>query len=195
MKTIKLKMKKRIAVLSAFALLAGLVTTAQVNSAVVQAAESNTPSVTAYATVDDLRNKFTPNEDGTPSNIGKLVFGKDDSGNALEWYILGEDTGVAGENTAIFTTSMISKQKYSLTDGDRAYNYEAGTGYGDAAGSISVYVNHYGASDLRKALQSLADNTAYFSQAEQNLMNKTTVTNKDQKNNTDYTTSDKLYIC
>ena len=57
-----------------------------------------------------------------------------------------------------------------------------------------VYANHYGASDLRGVLQSMASNTSYFTSAEQGLMNNTTVTTKDTMNSSvTYTTTDKLY--
>ena len=47
-------------------------------------------------------NAFNPNTDGTATTIGKLVFGKNISNEAQEWYILGKDKGVSGENTIIF---------------------------------------------------------------------------------------------
>ena len=55
--------------------------------AVVQAA-STTPSVTAYATKTQLMNDFTPNEDGTATNIGRLSFGRNSYSVTQIWYIL-----------------------------------------------------------------------------------------------------------
>ena len=52
--------------------------------------------VTAYATKDELEN-WSYN-----TTAGKIVFGKDSSGNPLEWYILRKDEGVSGDNIAIF---------------------------------------------------------------------------------------------
>lgn len=57
----------------------------------------------------------------------------------------------------------------------------------------TVNANHYGATDLRVALQNMATNTSYFTTAEQGLMNPTTVTTNNTKNSINYTTTDKLY--
>ena len=157
------------------------------------------PSVTAYAAKEQLMNSFTPDSNGTAVNIGKLIFGKNSDGDAQEWYILGKDSGVSGDNTVIFASSPIIKSgqifSYDTSDYTKTYNYEAGTGYGDSAGSIQVDVNHYGASELRSVHQDMvkSGNNTYFSETEQNLMNVTTVTTYDSKNNNNYTTSDKLY--
>ena len=166
--------------------------------AIVGGGEKNTvnaPSVSAYATKDQLMgNTFAPNADGTANNIGKLVFGKNSEGSSQEWYILGKDTGVSGDNTIIFAASPIATgQQFNSSTSNKTYNYEAGTGYGDTAGSKAVFANHYGASDLRVALQGMATNTNYFTTAEQGLMNDTTVTTKDTKNSVTYITTDKLY--
>lgn len=158
---------------------------------------SGTPSVSAYATKTQLMDgTFKPNVNGTAANIGKLVFGKNSEGKSQEWYILGKDTGVPGDNnTIIFAASpIVTGQVFNPITGDRAYNYEAGTGYGESEGSITVYANHYGASYFRGALQSMATNETYFTSVEQGLMNLTTVTTKDTKNSgVTYTTTDKLY--
>ena len=157
------------------------------------------PSVTAYVAKEQLMNSFTPDSNGTAVNIGKLIFGKNSDGDAQEWYILGKDSGVSGDNTVIFASSPIIKSgqifSYDTSDYTKTYNYEAGTGYGDSAGSIPVDVNHYGASELRSVHQDMvkSGNNTYFSETEQNLMNVTTVTTYDSKNNNNYTTSDKLY--
>ena len=154
-------------------------------------------SVTVYATKDQLMDDtFAPNSEGTPQNIGKIVFGKDSSGNPLEWYILGKDEGVSGDNTIIFAASPIATgQAFNSNESYRTYSYSAGTGYGESDGSIEVYSNHYGASELRMALKGMADgsNTIYFTTTEQGMMNPTTVTTEDTKNRITYTTTDKLY--
>ena len=78
-------------------------------------AASSTPSVTAYATKKQLMdNTFAPNSSGTAAKIGKLVFGKNSSGQPQEWYILGKDTGVSGDNTGIFAVSpMVTGQMFN----------------------------------------------------------------------------------
>ena len=160
-------------------------------------ASSATPSVSAYATKAQLMDDtFAPNAGGTANNIGKLVFGKNSNGDALEWYILGKDTGVSGDNTIIFATTTIGENSsFNSNKDEKTYNYSAGTGYGDSDGSIAVYANHYGASNLRNNLNSMVSdsNTTYFSATEKELLNATTVTTHDTKNNLDYTTTDRLY--
>ena len=152
-------------------------------------------SVSAYATKTQLMTEFTPDSNGNATNIRKLVFGENSEGFSQEWYILGKDTGVPGDNTIIFAASPIARgQQFNSSTSNKTYNYEAGTGYGDSAGSTTVYENHYGASDLRVTLQDMATDTNYFTTAEQGLMNATTVKTKDTKNSSvTYTTTDKLY--
>ena len=160
-------------------------------------ASSAPPSVSAYATKAQLMDDtFAPNAGGTANNIGKLVFGKNSNGDALEWYILGKDTGVSGDNTIIFATTTIGENSsFNSNKDEKTYNYSAGTGYGDSDGSIAVYANHYGASNLRNNLNSMVSdsNTTSFSATEKELLNATTVTTHDTKNNLDYTTTDRLY--
>ena len=203
MKSIKKKFKKGTAMLLAGTMMAGLVTVMP-QSAIRVKAVGTAPGVSAYATKEQLMDgTFAPDTNGNATNIGKLVFGKKSDGTTpQEWYILGADSGVTGgtDNTIIFATSPIAtRQRFTSSKSNKTYNYEAGTGYGDTAGNIEVYANHYGASDLRVALQTMATNTSYFTTAEQGLMNPTTVTTNDTKNkdssNNDltYTTTDKLY--
>ena len=181
-------------------------------------AASSTPSVTAYATKKQLMDgTFAPNSNGTAANIGKLVFGKNSSGSAQEWYILGQDTDVSGDNTVIFAAGpMVTGQMFSPysphdasddpSDSNAKYiknitiqPYLDITYIGINNTEISkVYINHYGTSDLRMALRLMASSPNHFTEAEQVLMNATTVTTTDMlnENGTDkmtYTTTDKLY--
>ena len=198
MKKLKHNFKKGMAFVLTFAMIAGLVPAMSGGANKVQAAPASgtEPSVTAFATKDQLMNAFKPDADGNATTIGKLVFGKNSGGNPQEWYILGKDEGVSGDNTIIFAASPIATgQKFNSNENNKTYNYEADTGYGDNSGNIEVNPNHYGASDLRVALKDMADgsNKSYFTTAEQNLMNATTVTTNDTKNSVTYTTTDKLY--
>ena len=158
---------------------------------------SGTPSVSAYATKDQLKgDTFAPDSSGNATNIGKLVFGKNSSGGTQEWYILGKDTYVSGDNTIIFAASTIATNQ-SFED-DKDNNKTEASLWSDCnyngVSITEVYPNHYGASDLRAALQSMATNETYFTTAEQGMMNATTVTTKDMKNSSvPYTTTDKLY--
>lgn len=196
MMKLKHNFKKGMALVLSLVMAAGLVPAMSDGADTVQAATGTgkEPSVTAFAAKDQLMTAFTPDYNGNATTIGRLIFGKNSSGNAQEWYILGKDTGVSGDNTIIFATSPIAtNQVFNSSTYNKTYNYDAGTGYGDSSGGIEVYANHYGASDLRVALQNMATNASYFTAAEQGLMNLTTVTTNDTKNSITYTTTDKLY--
>ena len=186
-------------------------------------AASSTPSVTAYATKAQLMDgTFAPNSNVTASNIGKLVFGKNSSGSAQEWYILGQDTDVSGDNTVIFAASPMvtgqifspysphdtidnpsdSNAKYVKNITLQPYMYITYNNGIDNTAKIEVCINHYGTSELRTALRFIASSPSYFTAAEQVLMNATTVTTTDMKNKKEteleskyltYTTTDKLY--
>ena len=191
------RLRKGLAMLLSLAMVAGLVPAMSGGANTVKAASGSgtEPSVSAYATKTQLMDDtFAPKADGTAENYGKIVFGKNSSGASQEWYILGKDEPVSGDNTIIFAASPIATgQQFNSDTGSKTYNYEAGTGYGDSEGSKEVYPNHYGASVLRVVLQGMAKNTSYFTTAEQDLMNATTVTTKDTKDSATYTTTDKLY--
>ena len=151
---------------------------------------------TTYVTKEQLMNSFKPYSNGTAVNYGKLVFGKKSDGTtAQEWYILGKDTGVSGDNTIIVAASPIARgQKFNSDISNKNdENLWSDCVYSEAT-VTEVYANHYGASELRDTLQGMATNTSYFTTAEQGLMNATTVTTKDTKNSSvTYTTTDKLY--
>ena len=199
MKTIRARFKKGTAVALTAALLAGLVPALPGATVSVKAAGGTTksPSVSTYATKDQLMDgTFKPNSKGTAETVGKLVFGKNSDGNPQEWYILGADSGVSGgkDNTIIFATSPIATKQVFENDSSNNKTFDSSFGV-YASNPTEVYPNHYGASDLRVALKSMANglNENYFTTAEQNLMNATTVTTKDRLNNATYTTTDKLY--
>lgn len=190
--------KKGMAFVLSLAMVAGLVPAMSGGANTVQAATGSgtEPSVTAYATKDQLMTAFTPDANGTATTKGKLVFGKKSDGTtAQEWYILGKDTGVSGDNTIIVAASPIARgQKFNSDISNKNdENLWSDCVYSEAT-ITEVYANHYGASELRDTLQGMATNTSYFTSAEQGLMNATTVTTKDTKNSSvTYTTTDKLY--
>ena len=186
MKKLKHNFKKGMAFVLSLAMSGGANT--------VQAATGSgtEPSVTAYATKDQLMTAFNPDSNGDATTIGKLVFGKNSSSVAQEWYILGRDTGVSGDNTIIFAASPIARKQAFEDDDSNKKTFASSFGVYETNPS-DVYQNHYGASDLRVALKNMATNTSYFTTAEQGLMNPTTVTTNDILNSTIYTTTDKLY--
>lgn len=195
MKKLKHNFKKGMAFVLSLAMVAGLVPAMSGRANTVQAATGSgtEPSVTAYATKAQLMgDTFKPDANGESTTKGKLVFGKKSDGTtAQEWYILGKDEGVSGDNTIIFAANPITGEKFNSSTSNKSFASSFGV---YASNPSEVYPNHYGASDLRVALQRMATNTNYFTTAEQGLMNATTVTTKDTKNSSvTYTTTDKLY--
>ena len=202
------QMKKGIAALLsgvlAFGMTTGVIPGFEDSMQSVQAATSE-PSVTAYATKQQMMDgTFAPsNSSGTAANVGVLAFGKNRAKKTQEWYILGKDKYVDGENTVIFTvkdgiiplTIKNDAQKYStVTTNDREYVAGYGT-YTTAKVPTTVPCNHYGASTLRKELNKIAGDKACFSTAQQKLLNTTKITTTYTLDRVDYTytNSDKLY--
>lgn len=196
MMKLKHNFKKGMALVLSLVMAAGLVPAMSGGANTVQAAPGSgtEPSVSAYAAKDQLMTAFTPDSNGNATNIGKLVFGKkSDGATSQEWYILGKDSGVSGDNTIIFAASPIATRQVFEYDYSRNKTFDSSFGVYESNPS-DVYANHYGASGLRGVLQSMASNTSYFTSAEQGLMNNTTVTTKDTMNSSvTYTTTDKLY--
>ena len=125
MKSIKKKFKKGTAMLLACTMMAGLMTVMPQSAIRVKAA-GTAPGVSAYATKEQLMDgTFAPASDGTATNIGKLVFGKNSSGTAQQWYILGKDTGVTGDNTIIFAANLIATgEMFNLRTSNKTYKFE-----------------------------------------------------------------------
>lgn len=194
MKKLKHIFKKGMAFVLSLAMVAGLVLAMSGGANTVQAATGSgtEPSVTAYATKDQLMTAFNPDSNGDATTIGKLVFGKNSSSVAQEWHILGKDEGVSGDDTIIFAASPIATKQAFEDDDSNKKTFASSFGVYETNPS-DVYPNHYGASDLRVALKNMATNTSYFTTAEQGLMNPTTVRTNDILNSTTYTTTDKLY--
>lgn len=195
MMKLKHNFKKGMALVLSLVMAAGLVPAMPGGANTVQAATGTgtEPSVSAYATKTQLMDgTFKPGANGTATNYGKLVFGKKSDGTtAQEWYILGKDEGVSGDNTIIFAASpIVTNQVFNSSTSNKTFDSRFGV---YASNPSDVYPNHYGASDLRVALQGMATNISYFTTAEKGLMNPTTVTTEDTMNSATYTTTDKLY--
>ena len=154
----------------------------------------STPSLSTFATKQQLMDAFSSND---ADNKGKLVFGKNSEGKVQEWYILGKDSGVSGDNTMIFAADSIAKSLPFRSDPVNGIPYEPSWGCVYSTDSVdAVAANHYGASDLRKSLQEIAQNESYFSSAEQSMMNATKIENMDYYSINSalvYYTTDKLY--
>ncbi len=190
------KLKKATALLSAGIILAGLITIMPQGTVSVKADDTQkTPSVSAYATKEQLMDDtFAPKNDGTADNYGKLVFGKNSNGAAQEWYILGKDNGVSGDNTMIFAAApILSKTKFDAGNLTKMYTYASGEGYGTDPGTIEVLVNHYGASDLNSELKSIISNTSFFTGAESYMFNSTKIYTMDVISSVTYSGSNVNY--
>ncbi len=204
--------KKSVILLSA-ALLAGMVAGNGSDLGRVYAA-GGAPSVTSFATKDELKTKFSLDgmRDGVEDTVGRLRFGKNAYDESQIWYIAGTDSGIKradgtalDDNIVLFAAepilgksetdgTTIKGQKFSANKFDEPYDYEPVVDCQYSGNPpAQVYSNHYGRSDLRATLRAMAESEAYFTQAEQSLMNETTVETLDTLNNVTYTTTDKLY--
>lgn len=195
------KMKRGMAALLsgilAFGMSAGIVPGFQGGMQSVQAATGSEPSVTAYATKAQLMDStFAPSSSGT-ATIGMLTFGKNQDGETQEWYILGKDGRVSGDNTCIFAvTPVIGAQAFTSTTVENR-TLQDGWGEYSSTKQATVSRNHYGASDIRATLQNIAEDKNRFSIAEQSLMNATTIRTDgyigEDRTAYRYANTDKLY--
>lgn len=199
------QMKKGIAALLsgvlAFGMTAGVIPGFEDSMQSVRAANGIAPSVTAYATKTQLKDyqTFGTDTNGKPNNnIGVLAFGKNQDGKPQEWYILGNDNRIASDNASIFAvTPVIDRQTFTNTTEENRTLQDSWGEYDSSKKQETVSRNHYGASDIRAKLQSIAKDKNRFSVAEQNLMNVTTIETSGYigGNTTEYKykTTDKLY--
>lgn len=199
------QMKKGIAALLsgvlAFGMTAGVIPGFEDSMQSVRAANGIAPSVTAYATKTQLKDyqTFGTDTSGKPNNnIGVLAFGKNQDGKPQEWYILGNDNRIASDNASIFAvTPVIDRQTFTNTTEENRTLQDSWGEYDSSKKQETVSRNHYGASDIRAKLQSIAKDKNRFSVAEQNLMNATTIETSGYigGNTTEYKykTTDKLY--
>lgn len=137
----------------------------------VYAAGNQLPTKEQFATVDELKNFDT--NDGTENKAAKVYFGN----NNQKWWIAGSQNG----NATLFAASPLATGvKFNSNTKEKEYNGQ------------NVYSNHYGASDIKKTVKDLE--TSYFTGTEQGLMNDTTIYTNDTKNNSVYSTVNKLYL-
>lgn len=193
----KVRLKKGMAIVIVFCMVLSLVPGLPGRATEVKAAENSEPSVTAFATKEQLMTEFTlGSKTSSQSKVGYINFGKNESGTVVKWYILGKDSGIEGENTVLFASTPLQKGvRFSTNTEYKTYVLEYGT-YEKGYPSFGVvYPNHYGASSIRDTLQGMETNENYFSLAEQQMMNPTTVGVTDAWNErSTYTVQDKLYL-
>ena len=138
----------------------------------VYAAEKQLPTKEQFATAEELKTFDTNDKDG--KNPAKVYFGN----NNQQWWIAGSQQE---QGLTLFAASPLATEvQFNSTTGDGTYDGQ------------TVNANHYGASLLRATLKGLE--TSHFTGAEQGLMNDTTIYTNDNKNNSVYSTTDKLYL-
>ncbi|MCI7221079.1 MAG: hypothetical protein MR500_00430, partial [Erysipelotrichaceae bacterium] len=146
-----------------------VITILPVNTLADENNSSKEPDVSVFATKEQLMDgTFAPDSDGVAKNIGKIVFGKNNTGAPQEWYVLGADSGVIGDNTVIFAADNIRNSPFSnISNND--YSSDVNT--------------------ARLFMQAMVDvnTTEFFTSHEIELMNKTTITAYQ-------TISDELYL-
>lgn len=153
---------------------------------VVHAKENQLPAKEQFATVEELKSFNTNDTDGAV-NPAKVYFGN----NNQQWWIAGSQNG----NLTLFASSpLVTKQQFEPSWEDKNYQEEWNCDYtSTSAGDPSmVWSNHYGASLLRDTLKDLE--TSYFTNTEQGLMTNTTIYTNDTKNDSVYSTTEKLYL-
>ncbi len=161
----------------------GLLETSRISNSV----STSTVNSNHYIEKGDLINLTT----------GKIIFGKNENGSAQEWYLLGKDANVSGNNVVMVAANPMKDSQVFESDGKRNESDSAvwaDCQYEESDNVAEVHPNHYGASELRAQLKKMVTDTAYFSDAEQALLNATTITTYDTRNRVNYTTTDKLYL-
>ncbi len=153
----------------------------------VHAAENQLPTKEQFATAEELKTFDTNDQDG--KNPAKVYFGNNDQ----QWWIAGSQRE---HGLTLFAASpLATKQAFEPNwKADKKYSDDWNCDYTSTGGSnpTEVYPNHYGASPLRTTLKNLE--TSYFTGTEQGLMNDTTIYTNDTKNNSVYSTVNKLYL-
>ena len=163
--------------------MAMIVTSVPVLSHEVYAEDNELPGNTQFATVDKLKSFNTNDNDGT-INPAKVYFGNDNQ----QWWIAGSQQK---NGLTLFAASpLATQQKFATDQNNKTYDTQWNCTYPNTV-PTSVYSNHYGASPLRTTLQDLEN--SYFTSSEKNLMNDTTIFTNDTKNNSVYSTTNKLY--
>lgn len=153
-------------------------------------AAAQTPSITAYATAEQLKdaNNFTLHTENGSGVAQKVNFGTNGT-SAQTWYIAGYEDGTKSLVMMCDPEKPFATDKVFRADKDNITSGIQGT-YTDTA-PTEVYANHYGCSVLRAYLT--ADALNNFSESEKTLMKNATVYTNDTKNGVTYYTEDKLY--
>ena len=186
MKKVNLKNKKGMATVL------GLVVAVAIGSIMVGSFINKAADGNGYVTTDKLMEQVS---DSDGEQVQKIFFGKNEDGSAQEWYLVGKDETVSGDNVVIVAANPIKKSQVFEDDGKR--NKKDGALWADCtyengASVTEVHPNHYGASDLRAELKAMLNGNTYFSDVQKAMMNATTISAYDTRNRVEYTMTDKL---
>ena len=152
----------------------------------VHAEENQSPTKEQFSTVEELKNYDTNDNDGV-KNPAKVYFGN----NNQQWWIAGSQSN---DSITLFSASSMGDgvQFESNYMANKTYDDEWNCTYPDGE-PAEVFPNHYGASYIRNVTLKEME-TSFFTGSEQALINETTIYTDDTKNNSVYSTMDKLYF-
>ena len=152
----------------------------------VQAEENQSPTKEQFSTVEELKNYDTNDNDGV-KNPTKVYFGN----NNQQWWIAGSQSN---DSITLFSASSMRDdvQFESNYMDNKTYDDKWNCTYPDREPE-EVFPNHYGASYIRNVTLKKME-ASFFTSSEQALINETTIYTDDTKNNSVYSTTDKLYL-
>ena len=152
----------------------------------VHAEENQSPTKEQFSTVEELKNYDTNDNDGV-RNPAKVYFGN----NNQQWWIAGSQSN---DSITLFSASSMRDdvQFESNYMDNKTYDDKWNCTYPDRE-PAEVFPNHYGASYIRNVTLKEME-ASFFTSSEQALINETTIYTDDTKNNSVYSTTDKLYL-
>lgn len=152
----------------------------------VHAEENQSPTKEQFSTVEELKNYDTNDNDGV-KNPAKVYFGN----NNQQWWIAGSQSN---DSITLFSASSMRDdvQFESNYMDNKTYDDKWNCTYPDRE-PAEVFPNHYGASYIRNVTLKEME-ASFFTSSEQALINETTIYTDDTKNNSVYSTTDKLYF-
>ena len=152
----------------------------------VHAEENQSPTKEQFSTVEELKNYDTNDNDGV-KNPAKVYFGN----NNQQWWIAGSQSN---DSITFFSASSMRDdvQFESNYMDNKTYDDKWNCTYPDRE-PAEVFPNHYGASYIRNVTLKEME-ASFFTSSEQALINETTIYTDDTKNNSIYSTTDKLYL-
>ena len=155
-------------------------------STIVHAEENQSPTKEQFSTVEELKNYDTNDNDGV-KNPAKVYFGN----NNQQWWIAGSQSN---DSITLFSASSMRDdvQFESNYMDNKTYDDKWNCTYPDRE-PAEVFPNHYGASYIRNVTLKEME-ASFFTSSEQALINETKIYTDDTKNNSVYSTTDKLYL-